>query len=88
MKSLIELEEAFLVLLPERETLALLIEMIDCQVTPLLLNLIWFPTNQIPFNKLIKAEATTTALRSPIQVTNLPHIFHTIELQHHIQASC
>jgi hypothetical protein len=39
MKSIIELEEAFLVLLPERETLALIIEMIDCQLTSILLNL-------------------------------------------------
>jgi hypothetical protein len=60
IKSLIELEEVFLVLLPDKETLAMMMEIVDCQVKILLLNLAVFLANQIALIKLTKAEEMTT----------------------------
>jgi hypothetical protein len=59
-KSLMELFNVFLDLFPEREVLAVIIEIADLQVMSLLLNLAWFLANQIVLRRLIKAAVTAT----------------------------
>jgi hypothetical protein len=46
-----ELEEILPVLLPDREVLAMINDIADCQGMLMLLNRAWFLTNQRVFNK-------------------------------------
>jgi hypothetical protein len=54
-KSLIELEEALQVLLPDKKILAMINEIAEFQEIILLLNLAWFLTNQMILSKLMMA---------------------------------